>query len=189
MIRHRRNDAVTASYAVAGRRPTFVEVSDPARPLIDEFLELYRLRLEDIGAATLFAEAVLFALAGPVAFRSFLERMLRTAGENGSGTVDDWQLFEATRARLDMVSLDTRLLTALEVVCERVEDGRKVVVASSFGPVARRFNELLRGRLGKYQVHCHLGEMTPRELDDAVAYFLGGHSGERTGCRYIYGRR
>ena len=37
MIRHRRNDAVTASYAVAGRRPTFVEVSDPARPLIDEF--------------------------------------------------------------------------------------------------------------------------------------------------------
>ncbi|MCW0190512.1 MAG: protein DpdE [Rhodococcus sp.] len=177
MIRHRRNDAVTASYAVAGRRPTFVEVSDPARPLIDEFLELYRLRLEDIGAATLFAEAVLFALAGPVAFRSFLERMLRTAGENGSGTVDDWQLFEATRARLDMVGLDTRLLTALEVVCERVEDGRKVVVASSFGPVARRFNELLRGRLGKYQVHCHLGEMTPRELDDAVAYFLGGHSG------------
>ncbi|WP_342660843.1 RNA polymerase-associated protein RapA [Rhodococcus ruber] len=178
MIRHRRDDVLTESYAVAGRYPTFVEIRDPARPAIDEFLELYRFRLESIDAAPVFAQTVLHALAGPATFREFLVTKLRnTKNALNGGVADDRALFETTLARLDIAGLDARLEAALELVRDRVADGRKVVVASSFRSTAQRFEAVLRTALGPYRVYGHFSDMTAQRRDDAVTYFLGGRSG------------
>ena len=168
MIRHRRTSELTDSYSVAGRVPTFIEVTDPARPLVDEFLDTYRVRLSGIDSAVIFARAVLHALAGPTAMCEYLKR---------PPSEEDRVLFEMTIARLELAGIDQRLRTAADVVRARVEQGLRVIVASTFLGVLKQFEAILNERAVKVNVHCHYSSMTPEEQDAAVVAFLRDYAG------------
>lgn len=161
MIRHRRTSDLTQTYAVAGRTPTFIEFEDPARSVVDEFLESFRTRLTDDDPT--YARAVLHGLAGPMALRDYLKRRLNE---------DDPALFEMTIARLEMAGLNARLVAAAEVTRDRVEEGRRVVVASSFPNVLRVFETLLLNYVDQSTVRFHYLSMATNERDEAVASFL-----------------
>ena len=167
MIRHRRTNDLTDSYAVAGRVPTFIEVADPARPVVDEFLESYRRRLSDSDSAA-FARAVLHALAGPMVLRDYLKR---------PAIEHDRVFFEMTIARLEMAGVEHRLVIASEAVLQRVRDSRRVIVASSFPAVLDRFDAMLQDRVAEDKVHHHYQSMAPEDRDQAVADFLGEYGG------------
>lgn len=167
MIRHRRTSDVTNSYAVAGRVPTFIEVVDPARPVVDEFLDVYRRRLSD-SDSDMFAQTVIHALAGPMVLREFLKRPARE---------DDRVLFEMTIARLELAGVEHRLMIASEVVGQRVRDGRRVIVASSFSSVLDRFDAMVQVGTAEHTVHHHYHSMPPEDRDQAVADFLGEYGG------------
>ena len=168
MIRHRRSADVTASYSIAGRSPTFVELADPTRPAIDDFLESYRLRVCDDGADAGFTTAVTHALAGPVALLEFLGRPTSS---------DERAFFEMTAARLEMAGVETRLRVAVDVIAERVSREQLIVVTSMFPTVIDRIESMLVEILGPRKVHSHLGPMSPEERDDSVSYFLGSFGG------------
>lgn len=168
MIRHRRTSELTDSYVVAGRFPTFIEVQDPARKVVDEFLESYRLRLLGSSSTTAFARAVLHGLAGPIALWDYLKRPPSPA---------ERPLFDMAVARLEMAGMDHRLQVAAEVVAERVGKRRRVVVVSSFANVLERFEALLKGVVDGYRVHRHYASMAPAAQDAAVARFLASYWG------------
>jgi ATP-dependent helicase HepA len=167
MIRHRRTSELTSAYSVAGRSPIFVDVADPARSVIDEFLETYRQRL-DMHDSAAFARVVLHALAGPTALLDYLGR---------HATEDDRVLFEMTTARLELAGTGHRLAAAAEVVRSRVHERRRVVVASSFPAVLRDFETTLEEVVGHSVIHRHYHSMTPDDRDRAVEEFLGEYQG------------
>ncbi len=167
MIRHRRTSELTDAYAVAGRVPTFVEVDDPARQVVDEFLETYRLRLSDSGAGAMFAMAVLHGLAGPSALRDYLRR---------PQSPDDRALFEMTAARLEMAGLGQRTRVAVDIAWERVNAGQRVIVASSFPHLLDQFDEVFTNDYDA-EIHHHYRSMSPEERDEAVTDFLGDYGG------------
>lgn len=166
MIRHRRTSQPVQEYAVAGRTPTFIEVDDPARSVVDEFLESYRIRAKATDRA--YPVAVLHGLGGPMALRDYLKGRL---GE------EDHVLFEMTVARLEMAGLDARLVAAAAVVRERVKNGRRVVVASSFSGVIERFEELLDGNIAANATYTHYLSMSSEDRDVAVAGFISDERG------------
>lgn len=167
MIRHRRSGELTQQYAVAGRVTTYVEVTDPARAAIDDFLETYRSRLREPGDVQRYAKAVEHALAGPVAMSRFLTQPV---GEDGV-------LFEMAAARIEMAGTGTRLQVAAEVVSERVTRGLRVVVASAFPRVLDAFESAISARLEKRTIRRHLLSMSPEERDHEVKIFLGAYRG------------
>ena len=167
MIRHRRTDELTRSYVVSGRTPTFVEFEDPARVVIDEFLESYRIRLNRTDPT--FASTVLHALAGPMALRDYLRDRLHE---------EDGALFEMTIARLEMAGLNARLAAAAAVTTELIYDsGYRVVVVSSHPAVLAAFKDLLAEYVDGEIIHCHYLSMPPGRRDDAVARFLNSEDG------------
>lgn len=168
MIRNRRGSELTHSYRVAGRVPRYVEVADPSRPVIDEFLENYRLRLTEEGAAQRYAEAVKHGLGGATAMLGYLAHPVVEA---------DRVLFEMTTARLEMVGSESRLSVAAGVVAERVGVGARVVVASAFTAVLERFESIAREFIDHRILHRHLVTMTPEQRDHEVELFVGGSRG------------
>ena len=167
MIRHRRTDELTQSYVVSGRSPEFVEFEDPARVVIDEFLESYRIRLNQ--ADPTFESTVLHALAGPMALRDHLRDRLHE---------EDGALFEMTIARLEMAGLHARLAAAAAVTTELIYDsGYRVVVVSSHPAVLAAFEDLLADYIDSEIIHCHYLSMPPGRRDDAVARFLNSEDG------------
>ena len=168
MIRHRRTEELVKDYPVAGRTPTYVEVSDPGRPVVDDFLEAYRRRLVDTGKTREYAMAVLHGLAGPAALLEFLSR---------PSTEEDHLFFEMTSARLESVGVDFRLRRALEVVLDRVDKKRRVVVVSTFPGILNRVNAMLEVVIRNGNIHRHYLSMPPDQRDEAVADFLDGTGG------------
>lgn len=166
MIRHRRGGDLAQSYDVAGRTPTFVEFVDPARQIIDEFLDSYRLRLGDQDVA--YAMTVLHGLAGPTALRAHLQQRLHE---------DESSLFERTIARLELTGFEARPRTAAEVTRDFVHRGKRVVVASSFPEVIEQFGVVLSEYLDQGITFSHYHSMTPKQRDNAVADFLHQRKG------------
>lgn len=178
MIRHRRNGELTDGYSVAGRRPTFVEIADPARALVDEFLELFRLCLGEAVDHQLFNQAVLHSLAGPGALHAFLlSRLSLPCGHPKAPAAEERSLFDSTISRLELAGVTTRLAAAMDVVRDRVEQGLKVVVCSSFGGTATEFEDRARDVFGEFRVFGHLTSMPAATRDDAVAAFLSDGGG------------
>ena len=178
MIRHRRDGELTNGYAVAGRRPTYVEVNDPGRVYVDEFLELFRLRLDQASGVAIYSQAVLHSLAGPIPLHEFLKTQLALPPGHPKGPSDDHRsLFESTVAHLEMAGVDARLDAALEVVRERVDAGLKVVVCSSFRDLAEKFEDRAIDEIGEFKVFEHYRDMDARDRDNAVADFLNGGGG------------
>ncbi|ORA15576.1 hypothetical protein BST16_09215 [Mycobacterium asiaticum DSM 44297] len=165
MIRHRRISELTDAYSVAGRVATFIELADPAREVIDDFLESYRRRLNGIDSAEVFAMAVAHGLAGPVAMRKYLQH---------PASEDDRVLFEMTIARLEDAGIDHRLRRAVDVVRAQLRRRHHIVVASAFPNVLEQFEEMLSKVVDEHVVHCHYSSMTPEERDDAIEDFFGG---------------
>lgn len=168
MIRNRRGGELTHAYTVAGRVPHLIEVVDSARPVIDDFLETYRLRLAEEHAALHYVEAVAHGLAGPTAMLHYLSR---------PSNETDRVFFEMTAARLEMEGSDTRLRAAAGVVAERVGEGLRVVVASAFPTVLERFESIARGVVDHRILHRHLQSMTPEHRDREVEFFVGASRG------------
>ncbi|MFM8856501.1 MAG: protein DpdE [Actinomycetota bacterium] len=168
MIRHRRSSDVTDSYTVAGRVPTFIEISEPSRPIIDDFLESYRIQQSGENRNTRFVSAVTHALAGPVAMLEFLKNPT---------SPDERAFFDMAIARIEMSGTDERLRVAADVISSRVEKGQLVVATSMFPQVLDALEPILEKRIAAGKVHRHLGSMTPQDRDDAVSYFLGNYSG------------
>jgi len=168
MIRNRRTDDLTLIYAVAGRRPTFVAIDDPARPVIDEFLEGYRRQLCDSDSIERFARCVLFALAGPTALRDYLDR---------PQSEDERILFEMTKARLDLAGDQARIDGAVAVILDRVANGHKVVVVSTFATMLTNLEASLRALAPTLQPHRHYQTMSPGHRDEEVADFLDAVNG------------
>lgn len=168
MIRNRRGSELTHSYRVAGRVPRYVEVADPARPVIDEFLETYRLRLTEEGAAQRYTEAVKHGLAGPTAMLGYLAHPVFEA---------DRVFFEMTMARLELAGSECRLRAAADVVAERVGLGARVVVASAFTAVLERFESIAKEFIDHRILHRHLATMTPEQRDHEVELFVVGSRG------------
>ena len=163
MIRHRRTSELTDSYSVTGRVPTFIEVTDPARPFIDQFLDSYRRRLSGSDSTAIFAKAVLHALAGPTAMCEFLKC---------PPFIDDRVLFQMTIARIELAGTGQRLRTAADVVGARVQQGLHVIVVSAFTSVLEQFEAELIEHGDEINVHHHYSSMTPDERDHAIAAFL-----------------
>ena len=167
MIRHRRSSDVIESYSVAGRVPTFIEISDPSRPIIDDFLESYRIQQSD-DRNTRFVAAVTHALAGPVAMLDFLRN---------STSSDERAFFDMAIARIEMSGTDKRLELAADAISSRVGKGQLVVATSMFPHVLEALEPILERRIGAGEIYRHLGSMTPQDRDNAVSYFLGNYSG------------
>lgn len=178
MIRHRRRGDLTHGYAVAGRKPTYVELQDPARADVDEFLDLLRFELVAGRDDGLFFQAVLHALGGPQALWVFLHDRLGLPTHSPQAPPEGVRaLFEATAARLEIVGLRARLDAAIATVQERVEGGCKVVVSSSFTSVAKEFAERLIDQIDEFSVFQHYADSEAQVRDDAVAEFLAAGSG------------
>jgi len=140
MIRHRRNSGPTEEYPVAGRKAVFVPVVDPARGVVDEFLELYRDHLAERSARMSYSQAVLHGLGGPCALLRHLDRRLAAAaGTAHSVPQGDRALLKATVARLRLADTSARLRLALDVVQQRLDRGLKVVVVGTSSDIARDF--------------------------------------------------
>ncbi|NJC70851.1 hypothetical protein HC031_14155 [Planosporangium thailandense] len=145
MIRHRRNSATTEEYPVAGRQATVVAIADPARAVVDEFLEQYRDHLVGRSACLPFAQAVLYGLGGPRALMHHLERRLAAEPDSPEAVpLLDRALLEATVARLQLTDTSTRLRLAIEVVQERLDRNLKVVVIGTSSDIAREFLEFAK---------------------------------------------
>lgn len=178
MIRHRRDGDLTHGYTVAGRKPTYVELQDPARADVDEFLDLLRCELVAGRDDGLYFQAVLHALAGPQALSAFLHDRLGLPAHSPQTPPDSARaLFEATAARLQIAGLRARLDAAVATVQQRVERGCKVVVSSSFTSVAKEFAERLIDQIDEFSVFQHYADSEAQARDDAVADFLAAGSG------------
>ena len=178
MIRHRRDKELTASYKVAGRSPTFVILKDPSRLPTDEVLEMVRLELDEADAE-FFQTMVLHGLAGGGVLVGFLKaRLGRRPGEHGTVPATVRSLAEDYVERMDLGGAATRLGEALRVVKERVGAGQKVVVCSSFSPVAHEFAELAHDEIDTHSVYEHFFGISSDARDHAVANFLSDAGGE-----------
>lgn len=171
MIRHRR-DVAAADYPVSGRRKVIIPLVDPARPIVDEFLEDYRERLEGRNEYRAFAQIVLHGLGGPRPLLHHLLRRLR-APVTGRRPLDerDRSLFESTVARLQLADSQARTRTALAVIQEYMERGQRVLVIATSHPVAAEFAWEASHRLGAQLLGTHLGDQRQEERDPDVARF------------------
>jgi ATP-dependent helicase HepA len=178
MIRHRREGDLTVGYAVAGRKPTYVEIEDPARADADEFLDLLRYELEPGRHDDLYSQAVLHALAGPQALVGFLRRRAALPSHSPQAPPEAVRtLFETTAARLQIAGVEARMDAAIAIAQERVARGCKVVVSSSFTAVAQEFEERLIDEVDEFSVFQHYADMQANARDNAVADFLSAGSG------------
>ncbi|TMQ95286.1 DEAD/DEAH box helicase [Actinomadura soli] len=161
MVRHRRRTGAAQDYPVVGRRPCFTPVEDPARAMIDEFLDFYRERLGD--AVHLEAEErvgdlvtmVLHALAGPRALLHHLQQL--QAGWDAAAQPDP--LINAMIARLRGIDTGARTRAALDVIDDRLAKGLKVVAVSSSRAAAQEFHTAALDRWGEAVVAGHLAGM------------------------------
>lgn len=178
MIRHRREGDLTVGYAVAGRKPTYVEILDPARADADEFLDLLRYELESGHHDDLYFQTVLHALAGPQALVGFLRSRATLPSHSPQAPPEAVRtLFETTAARLQLTSVEARMDAAIAIVQDRVARGRKVVVSSSFTAVAQAFEERLIDEVDEVSVFQHYAELQAEVRDNSVADFLSAGSG------------
>ncbi|MCP9274062.1 protein DpdE [Mycolicibacterium arenosum] len=169
MIRHRRSGQLTETYSVAGRAPYYIDIADPARVAIDDFLETYRHRLAHRrDAAADYASAVLHAIAGPTAMMDYLAH---------PSSDDDRVMFEMASARVEMAGTLHRLQAAADLVADRVAKRHRVVVASTFPPVLEQFESIISGMVEKHTVHRHLYSMTAEQRDREVELFVGAYRG------------
>lgn len=177
MVRHRRNTEATETYPVAGRAVAYVPVVDPARYVVDEFLDRYRERLpHGPSAKIVYGKAVRHGLGGPNALRLHLLRRLGVVTGDDVVSADDRALFEATVAKLEMIGTTARQQVVLDVVEKRIADKLKIVVVAMSAAVAKEFcaaaDRLWSGRLSR-----HLADMQPASRDAEVEFFLNSTGG------------
>ncbi|WP_274523024.1 protein DpdE [Saccharothrix sp. ALI-22-I] len=177
IIRHRRNTDATVEYPVTGRETTFIPLDDPARDVVDEFLDQYRDLLDQGSDPTVFGRAVVSGLGGPRALLRYLDRRL-SAPESSDLFVPEHHraLFRTTTAELELIGTGARTALALDLVENALRDGLKVVVVVTSTDIAQEFIQAARSRWPK-QVGGHLGSMSPADREQDVEHFLASHGG------------
>ncbi|WP_084468237.1 protein DpdE [Actinokineospora inagensis] len=170
MIRHRRGGYAALEYPVAGRQLTTLTISDPARDIVDDYLDRLRELHTDPAANPAYANVLTHALGGPRTLAHHLDRYLGMVRPGGA-SARFRALAESTAARLALVDTGTRQRTALEVTDDRMRNGHKVVVVGTSTAVAADFLAAAVDRWGDL-VRGHLDTMDQADRDDAVLEFL-----------------
>ncbi len=175
VIRHRRSTAAADGFPVSGRRLEVVELQDPEREAIDDFLEQWRRCLqfdgEPAAASTVYARGVEAGLGGSSALLEFIDgRIKRIAGHEDA---TESALLRQMRALLTRRRANVRQ----EVLVDYVRPGShrragKTVVFTGFSSAAIEVADLLRERLGVRHVALHVESMPSVEQDGAVRRFL-----------------
>ncbi|WDZ84714.1 protein DpdE [Micromonospora cathayae] len=172
MIRHRRTAVAATEYPVVGRKGNVLSIHDPARAIVDAFVEQFR---EDLGddSDEFFPELVEHALGGPLPLMHYLEA--RLAATQGPAVVPARfrALFDNMTARLRMSEIGLRLRVAAQLADERMAAGHKVVVAGS-PSMAAAFHEMALERWPR-RAGGHLESMSAEQRDRDVQDF---HRGE-----------
>ncbi|GAA5133969.1 protein DpdE [Pseudonocardia adelaidensis] len=175
VIRHRRNSDSTQDYPVAGRRAIFIPLDDPARNVVDDFLDRYRELLAEEppdAARTQYSLAVLNGLGGPRALLHHLKRRLAARpGRPMAVPERDRALVESTVARLELAETGTRMAAALDIVQGHLDKEQKVVIVGTSHAIAREFYEAATNRWPKL-VGAHLENTEPHARENAVSDFL-----------------
>lgn len=171
MVRHRRNTESTEDYPVAGRMAEFVPVDDPARAVVDEFLDQYRDRLAGRPDSVRFGRTVTRGLGGPHALLRYLQRRLDTRTGVDAVPAADRGLIEATVAKLELAGTQARQRLVLDLVDKRLSNELRVVVVSTSAAVAGEFWDAASGRWPE-RVNRHLVSMGPAEREEELECFL-----------------
>ena len=183
VIRNRRTEAVERGFKVSGRTFEFVNLEEPTRGLIDDFLEQWRLSLQnsdDEKDERDFRSGLEHALAGPEVFLDFISEKLEES-PNLKGQLEQ----VGAGIRLRLAEEDSGMSKRWEYVvnaCTEVHQRGKsrCVVFTSFASGAEHFVDLLRKRVGPNAVEHHLISDTLEGQELAVQRFLEG-----TSCRIL----
>ncbi|MGW6442597.1 protein DpdE [Lentzea sp. NPDC055074] len=177
MVRHRRNTEPTEQYPVAGRTAKFLPISDPARAIVDDFLNQY---CDLHGRSTdpvLFGRMVVHGLGGPRPLLRHLEHRLTVAPQDKLYVTEhERALFKATAAKLDLAGTSIRFDAVLDFVEERLDAGETVVVVGTSAVTAKEFYDIATSRW-KDMVGGHLSSMSARARDADTARFLSPSNG------------
>ena len=184
VIRNRRSEAIKKGFRISGRSFEVINLEEPTRYLIDDFLEKWRLDLqadnEDNTGEILYRKGLEHALAGPEVFLTFVSEQINQSQRYKAQ-------FEQVGAaiRIALADQEHGLSKRWEHVlrsCEEVYGKMKnrCVIFTSFASSADQFVELLQKRIGPHAVAHHLVSDSPEEQDAAVQQFLEGGS-----CRVL----
>lgn len=177
VIRHRRTAAETRGYPVSGRQPRGIELHDPVRPLLDDFLDDWRELLLALPQSRqirdLFARGVEHMLAGPGPALEFIRS--RLGGELSEmpelGATEE-ALLRNTAAALELRATRARIDLVAKHIARAIRPGRKVLVFTSFTSQAHVLAETLRQQGVTGPIALHTEDMTSTARDEEVGRFL-----------------
>jgi ATP-dependent helicase HepA len=176
MVRHRRDTDSTEDYPVAGRKVRFVPIEDPARSLVDAYLDQYRELLDGDADPVLFGRMIVHGLGGPGSLLRHLERRLDAPRADELFVPErERDLFRITAAKIQLADTEARLQAALDVAADQLVRHRKVVVVGTSAGAAQAFYAAAHLRWGS-AVFRHMGTDW-RAHEDNVARFLGARGG------------
>ena len=180
VIRNRRSEVIEQGFRVSGRSFKLEEIEEPSREVMDNFLERWRLALQERDeqeeAVKLFRIGLEHALAGPEALLAFATQQLDLTNQ-----LHEKDLLEQLKASLANKLAERNggvskrweyVLEECVSVCQRAKSG--CVVFTSSTENAKTFMEFLKKRVGPNPVAHHLSDDSPEEQDLAVKEFLHG---------------
>jgi hypothetical protein len=183
VIRNRRSAVVDEGFPVRGRLPVFVELQDPERENVDDFLDQWRQALleavspEDKTAQAIFAAGVECTLGGSAAIRGFIA----ARSQQSFFSATEAALFAQQHAQLRHAQVSNRTMFVLKVVRDLLAEAMtKIVVFANSSGLIDELNQALRAEVDLDAVACHLVSMAPGEQDDSVHRFVHGSS-----CRIL----
>lgn len=177
VIRNRRSAVADEAFLLSGRVAEMHEMVDPARVIVDEFLDQWRLTLLNstgenpppLHLALRFCAGVEAALGGPERLALLLGRALDT-----ESTVDasERALFAQARAQMDRRGTAARVNAAVGVI-ERERQGTQAAIAvfTDDTAVGRQLLAALAEAVPREQLFAHLLDMSIDDQDAAVRQF------------------
>jgi hypothetical protein len=177
VIRQRRDAARTRGYPVSGRWALGIGLQDPARPLLDNFLDDWRELVVRLPVTPevreLFSAGVRHVLAGPGPALEFMGA--RLSGDAGrTVTLDSTEnaLLRNTVAALEMRGTNARADCIAAHILSMARRNRKVLVFTSFTSQAGVLADALRRGKDTAIIAFHLSGMTPVDQDYEIYKFL-----------------
>jgi ATP-dependent helicase HepA len=177
VIRQRRAAAETRGYPVSGRKPRSMRLHDPARPLLDDFLEDWRGHLLALPQGpqirALFTRGAEHVLAGPGPAQEFIRS--RLGGKFADMAVLDGTeeaLLRNTAAALELRGTHARTDLVASHIAAAIRPGRKVLVLTSYTSQAHVLVHALHRESFTGPIALHTEDMTPSEREEQVGRFV-----------------
>jgi ATP-dependent helicase HepA len=177
VIRYRRTAAETRGYPVSGRQPRSIEFHDPARPLLDDFLDDWRGHLLALPQGpqirALFTRGAEHVLAGPGPAQDFIHS--RLGGEfAGMALLDATEeaLLRNTAAALELRGTHTRTDLVATHIAAAIRPGRKLLVFTSYTSQAHALAHALHQKGVNGPIALHAKDMTSSAREEQVGRFV-----------------